>query len=274
MTSQYDGSDRYKSTGDGIYDPKDGAPVEKGELNILHPQRINPPGLPGEFYTPFGPAVGYRQLSKKLIRKLNKICDNHAKGRKKLESHARSLIGKVTEEPEIPKDIALEVIDELYEFLCTYIALVKSREIKQNVGPPPGTKFTFRPVSAWFVRQYANDYNPIHIHTGCNMSCIGYLKVPPGIALDRKKDTKNDLFSSHGLTEFVFTNGTFDTLPQAGNYRIAPEVGDFWVFPATLQHQVYPFKTKGERRSFSMNMNFDMEKITPQDTGGWQEMKG
>ena len=32
-----------------------------------------------------------------------------------------------------------------------------------------------------------------------------------------------------------------------------PRVGDFYVFPAHLHHCVYPFKTKGERRSFSVN---------------------
>ena len=35
--------------------------------------------------------------------------------------------------------------------------------------------------------------------------------------------------------------------------------GDFFVFPASLQHQVYPFRTpdgKGERRSVSFNAEF------------------
>jgi hypothetical protein len=37
---------------------------------------------------------------------------------------------------------------------------------------------------------------------------------------------------------------------------VKPQVGDFYVFPSQLFHCVYPFYTKGERRSFSMNMNF------------------
>ena len=40
------------------------------------------------------------------------------------------------------------------------------------------------------------------------------------------------------------------------NFIIKPQVGDFYVFPSQLFHCVYPFYTKGERRSFSMNMNF------------------
>ena len=40
------------------------------------------------------------------------------------------------------------------------------------------------------------------------------------------------------------------------NFIVKPQVGDFYVFPSQLFHCVYPFYTKGERRSFSMNMNF------------------
>ena len=37
-----------------------------------------------------------------------------------------------------------------------------------------------------------------------------------------------------------------------------PKVGDFFIFPAHLQHTVYPFRTDGdfERRSVSFNADF------------------
>ena len=34
---------------------------------------------------------------------------------------------------------------------------------------------------------------------------------------------------------------------------VGPEAGDFFIFPGTLYHCVYPFYGSGERRSFSMN---------------------
>jgi hypothetical protein len=37
---------------------------------------------------------------------------------------------------------------------------------------------------------------------------------------------------------------------------VKPQVGDFYIFPSDLFHCVYPFKTVGERRSFSVNFNF------------------
>ena len=40
--------------------------------------------------------------------------------------------------------------------------------------------------------------------------------------------------------------------------KIKPKVGDFFIFPAHLQHTVYPFKTDGdfERRSVSFNADW------------------
>ena len=32
--------------------------------------------------------------------------------------------------------------------------------------------------SAWVVSQYENEYNPIHNHTGCDVSGVIYLKTP------------------------------------------------------------------------------------------------
>ena len=44
-------------------------------------------------------------------------------------------------------------------------------------------------------------------------------------------------------------------------FKITPEVGDFYIFPHYLMHTVYPFKdTDEERRSISFNAAID-EKI-------------
>ena len=42
-------------------------------------------------------------------------------------------------------------------------------------------------------------------------------------------------------------------------FTYQPQVGDFFIFPASQQHWVYPFRTpdgKGERRSVSFNAVF------------------
>ena len=46
--------------------------------------------------------------------------------------------------------------------------------------------------------------------------------------------------------------------------RMRPKVGDYYIFPWWMYHMVYPFKTKGERRSFSFNV-YGEPKELPQD---------
>ena len=53
----------------------------------------------------------------------------------------------------------------------------------------------------------------------------------------------------HGSVN-LFSNAT---------YVIKPEVGDFYIFPSWLTHQVYPFRSEGERRSMAFNVHFTME---------------
>ena len=41
------------------------------------------------------------------------------------------------------------------------------------------------------------------------------------------------------------------------NVKITPKVGDFYLFPHYMMHNVYPFKGHGERRSMSFNVSID-----------------
>ena len=39
------------------------------------------------------------------------------------------------------------------------------------------------------------------------------------------------------------------------SYLVKPQIGDLYLFPSHLAHQVYPFRSKGERRSMSFNIH-------------------
>ena len=58
----------------------------------------------------------------------------------------------------------------------------------------------------------------------------------------------------------TFTNNTsLDNVWGVPVLQILPQVGDFYIFPASMLHQVHPFRTpdgKGERRSVSFNAVF------------------
>ena len=99
----------------------------------------------------------------------------------------------------------------------------------------------------WIVRQFNDEYNPVHFHDG-HISGVGYLKIPKFISKN-KKHTKTD-----GSIDFI--NGNKMLLSEC-IFNHQPKVGDMILFPHYLMHTAYPFKTKGERRSFSFNLEID-----------------
>ena len=110
-------------------------------------------------------------------------------------------------------------------------------------------------LSAWYIRSFAGDYNPIHTHTDCELTCVGFLKVPD-LSGERKKDRINN-----GVLEIVSNVGSSDkTFYENNRIGFTPKVGNWYLFPANIRHLVYPFKCDGERRSFSINMNTNMFK--------------
>ena len=64
-----------------------------------------------------------------------------------------------------------------------------------------------------------------------------------------RKHTKTD-----GSIDFI--NGSRMLLSES-IFNHQPKVGDMILFPHYLMHTAYPFKTKGERRSFSFNLEID-----------------
>ena len=101
--------------------------------------------------------------------------------------------------------------------------------------------------SLWVVRQFKNEYNPIHFHSG-NISGVGYLKIPKNITKSKKR------LKTNGTIDFIHGSKSFlsDSL-----FNHNPKVGDMILFPNNLMHTAYPFKREGERRSFSFNVDID-----------------
>ena len=109
----------------------------------------------------------------------------------------------------------------------------------------------FQLISTWIVRQFQNDYNPIHTHGG-HLSGVGYLKIPKNFGEYYQKTKVNNqngkLALVHGSKMFM----------QESTYTVTPKVGDFYFFPNYLMHTVYPFSgTNDERRSVSFNAMID-----------------
>ena len=119
--------------------------------------------------------------------------------------------------------------------------------------------------SGWIVRSFAGDYNPVHTHASSTLACVGYLTVP-----DWEDEIDEDLEDAssgptHGCIQFHY--GDQGTL-SVNQHTVRPRVGDFYLFPGWLQHTVYPFRSKGERRSFSINFLAEAQRFNITITKG------
>ena len=200
-----------------------------------------------EMLSPFGPTMGYHKMPDDLVSYLNRKMDSCA------EDYSDQLVGKVKEELKFTDEVSEHLQKELSPFIARYQQYTEQRNsFGTKALDPEKYQYGVQIVSGWFVRQYETEYNPLHIHTGSRLSCVGYLKLPEGIEEEWEEDYK-DHHPAHGHIQFAY--GTSAGYTNT-NFMIKPQVGDFYIFPSQLFHCVYPFYTKGERRSFSMNLNF------------------
>ena len=195
---------------------------------------------------PFGPTIAKVTMTEDLIKDLNNYHDEIISNDEKTKNHDynKMLAGIVKNSVQLEKSFitlsGLEVF--LKENTKEWIKQSINKEIKN-----------FEIIDSWIVRQFENDYNPLHAHGG-HISGVGYLKLPEDFGeFDSKNKDKNyngQLQLVHG-TKMFLSPITLD---------IKPKVGDFYFFPNYLMHCVYPFKnSNAERRSISFNASIDKE---------------
>ena len=189
--------------------------------------------------SPFGPKIAKLKLSNYLIKKLNKEVDRilSKKNLIKKFDYSNKLVGQVKQEFQIPKG-----------FIKKNLEKTIYNEVKKYIYKSIGKKISkIKIKNFWVVQQFNNEYNPIHFHDG-HISGVGYLKIPKFV-LKNRKETNID-----GSIDFI--NGNKMLLSES-IYNHQPKVGDMILFPHYLMHTAYPFKSNGERRSFSFNLEID-----------------
>jgi len=195
----------------------------------------------------FGPSVMQVKIPKNIVDNINLYIDGIVSDKKKTQnlSAGNYLVGDVTQEFTLESDFIKK--SGWYIFLASCVNKWIEFETKKKV-----TKFEI--LNSWVVRQFANEYNPTHWHSG-HISGAGFLKVPStfGKHVQNKEGTKykgGNLQLIHGSRMFL----------SPSTINIVPSVGDFYFFPNYLMHTVFPFKdTNEERRSISFNAKIDEE---------------
>ena len=157
--------------------------------------------------------------------------------------HGNYLAGQVSQEFWVSKEL-------LDKGLVKFLGQTVEHYIKNSAARKQIKDFWL--ISVWIVRQFRNEYNPVHWHGG-HISGVGYLKLPEtfGNAIQKNKSVRQ-----HGKINFV--HGSKMLLCNS-KISFMPEVGDFYIFPNYLMHSVNPFYADGERRSFSFNAYIDEE---------------
>tara|TARA_B100000214_G_C23901556_1_gene596740 strand:- start:249 stop:878 length:630 start_codon:yes stop_codon:yes gene_type:complete len=195
---------------------------------------------------PLGPSIVKVKIPEKILNNLNNYIDEVIKNEIKSNEldHGSKLFGDVTQEFKLENEFSKKIgwIDFLAMCTSKWIQTVANKKI---------SKFTL--INSWVVRQFENEYNPAHYHSG-HISGAGFLKLPKSFGNFVQKKDKAYL---GGTLNLIHGSRQFLSNPV---YTIKPEVGDFYFFPHYLMHAVYPFKgTSEERRSISFNALIDDE---------------
>ena len=206
------------------------------------------------------------QLPKKIIKDLNTYLDVYKKDKDR-KSLAHTLVGQIHQGEQLLMDHNDKLLEDYYKFITamgvTYL---------QAFGNTTAHYFNNKAVDIdelWSVHSYEGDYNPIHDHgtkTLTGISTTTWTKVPKQIGKLGEHEQSHDglysLYNDSGACDgfLAFTYGRNEIMntkrlrpPQSTS--IQPIVGRQLMFPSWMQHMVYPFFGKGERRTVAANLN-------------------
>ena len=197
-----------------------------------------------EISKPFGPSIAKVNIPEETIISMNNYVEEIITNKKESDDldFGSNLAGNVQQEFRLSVEFMKK--NNWAEFLGKSCQkwLLEGHNI---------TLKKFEIISSWIVRQFKNEYNPIHYHGG-QISGVGYLKVPKDMGQTIQKNKK---VQHNGKLVLIDGSKKFLCNPT---YIITPKVGEFYFFPSYMMHTVYPFSdTTEERRSVSFNAKID-----------------
>jgi len=105
-------------------------------------------------------------------------------------------VSQIKNEIKIPKTIInKDLSKELIKNIKRYLDKSGVKKIK-----------VIKIINLWVVRQFKNEYNPVHYHEG-QLSGVGYLKIPKN--MNQNKLVKNKKIKTNGTIDFINGQKTF-----------------------------------------------------------------
>ena len=141
---------------------------------------------------PFGPSIAKVQMPDELVKTLNKYVDDIIADdeKSKKQDWGHKLAGHVKQEFVLENKFV--ETSGFMNFLAKAVGAWILNTEKKKIS-----KFIIN--ETWVVRQFENDYNPIHWHSG-HVSGVGYLKVPKILGQESKDGKKT---YKNGIIELV-----------------------------------------------------------------------
>ena len=211
--------------------------------------------LKAELLQPWSVPIFKTTLPPDILQTMIEISDQIIAD-KEAKTWGHKLAGQIDTELAIEHDILqkTKVMDFFLKTVREFVIQCKLQQNPNNRDETQQKEWLIKMLSCWIVSQQPGEYNPMHIHTECQVSSVMYLKVPKMLP-SRKKHRPDDgsiLFVSNASRDLNFSEPAYMTLPKPG---------DFYIFGAYQQHAVYPYRCEEgqkdvERRSISFNATF------------------
>ena len=200
-------------------------------------------------YSNWGPFLFKTTMPDYIIKKLK------TEGKKAKTSYNKSLAGHLANQFLYPPKVQQWFYSEIHSIIQAYRnGHCKFHGIEElNVE--------LQADDLWVNYMQPGDFNPMHTHSA-DYSFVLFLDVPKKLKNEQEKFEGTS--SQPGSLMFEFTQQAKPRYATTGT-SILPSTGDFYMFPAMLQHWVAPFKTKCTRISVSGNIKILNRDKLPND---------
>ncbi len=129
--------------------------------------------------SPFGPKIAKLKIPNQILKKINSEVDKilNSKSKTRKNDYSKKVVGQVYQEIELSKNFINRVMKSFLNKNISYY-------LKKSINKKNKRIFI---KNFWVVRQFKNEYNPVHFHDG-DISGVGYLKIPKNLTLSKKKN--------------------------------------------------------------------------------------
>ena len=180
----------------------------------------------------WGPFLYRTAVTEEEINLIKNLCS------KKNKDVRKTLAGMIKHEHEVDRKKLFPI---MAPYLESYI-----RAFHDYNGAHLGNKMEL--ISAWVNYMTKFEYNPSHTHEE-DLSFVLFLQVPKGLKKEISEYPGN---AKPGALNFTYTLNNKKEL--INSHIFFPNVGELFIFPSCLHHDVNSFQSEGERISVSGNI--------------------